>query len=56
MKRGKNLCARGCDSGGKRDIRGGIGWIPKRGGKQDWPDDARSEGREGKKRKKGGIP
>lgn len=57
LKRGRNLCARGvCDSGGKRGIGGGIGEISKRGGSQDWPDDARSEEREGKKRKKGGIP
>lgn len=46
----------GCGGRGKRGIGGGIGGIPKRGSKQDWPDDARSEGREGKKRKKGGIP
>jgi len=46
--------ARSCDSRGKRGIGGGIGQIPKRS-RQDWPDEARSEGRGGKKRKKGGI-
>lgn len=56
-ERKERLCVHEVTTVGVKGVSEERGrWEHRRGGRQNWLDDARSEGREGKKRKKGGIP